>query len=140
MRDESDSLPPTNFIGPSDWAEERRQRIVNWAEERRQHIVDSTWREAEQSAIEDIPHSPITGPDGLTPEVGATEVRRARVSVEIYYRSKPGDFVDIQARICDALTEIGGDRHDTEGDAIVGDVLVAADLIEHVRFVDGSRS
>jgi hypothetical protein len=78
----------------------------------------------DERASEPIPNSPIAGQDDMPVMVGATELRRARANVEIYYLAAPGEFVDIQARIHDALEE-----------ADLGNVLPTVDLTEHVRFV-----
>lgn len=96
---------------------------------------------------EPLPNSPIAGQDDIPAEVGVTELRRARAVVEVYYRAEPGETVDIQARIFDALTDVGRhgldyrrDRLDRDDERDLGDVLLAVDLTEHVRFDAGSGS
>ena len=83
--------------------------------------------DSEHSVPKPIPNSPI----GVLPEVGRTEVRRATALVEVYYRAEPDEFVDIQACIFNALRLAGGE-HGRD----LGDVIVAVDLTEHVRFVN----
>ena len=77
--------------------------------------------------MSDVPHSPIVGRDGRAARVGQTEYRRARLNVEIVYACQPGEHVDIQALVFDAVLEAGGNSSRD-----LGPLLTTVDLTEHV--------
>lgn len=81
-----------------------------------------------EQSVRDVPNSPIAGKDDLPADVGTQEIRRARANVEITYRARPGEFVDIQQAMFDALCDCGGAHIHRDLGAVFADV----DLTEHV--------